>query len=60
MGATGVAGLVVLLASALGLTARLGALVPAPVVFGVIAGAVLPFVVALFDSLEAMPVVVGA
>jgi benzoate membrane transport protein len=59
VGATGVAGLVVLLASALGLTARLGALVPAPVVFGVIAGAVLPFVVALFDSLQAVPVIVG-
>ena len=59
VGATGVAGLVVLLAAALGLTARLGALIPAPVVFGVIAGAVLPFVVALFDSLQAMPVIVG-
>jgi benzoate membrane transport protein len=59
VGATGVAGLVVLLAAALGLTARLGALIPAPVVFGVIAGAVLPFVVALFDSLQAVPVIVG-
>ncbi|MDF3042664.1 MAG: benzoate transporter [Thermomicrobiales bacterium] len=59
VGATGVAGLVVLLASALGLTARLGALVPAPVVFGVIAGAVLPFVVALFDALDTTPAVVG-
>ena len=37
--------------SLLGLTARVAAIVPAPVVFAVVAASVLPFVVGLFDAM---------
>ncbi|MDP9357250.1 MAG: hypothetical protein M3R02_18575 [Chloroflexota bacterium] len=45
------AGLVVAALGTLGLTRRVAALVPAPVVFGVVAATVLPFVVGAFDAL---------
>lgn len=48
IGAFIVAGGGVLLVSALGLSKRLAALLPAPVVFGVLAGAIMPFVSRIF------------
>jgi benzoate membrane transport protein len=59
VGATMVAGVVVLLLGLLGLTDRLAAWLPAPIVFGVLAGAVLPFFVNLFDLLGARLSIVG-
>lgn len=59
LGATLVAGLLVALLGALGLTARVAALVPAPVVFAVVAANVLPFVVGIFDALGGEPLVIG-
>ncbi|MGH2540544.1 MAG: benzoate/H(+) symporter BenE family transporter [Actinomycetota bacterium] len=51
-GASLVAGALVLLAALLGLTARLAGWIPAPIVHGLIAGAVMPFVVDVFSSLS--------
>jgi benzoate membrane transport protein len=59
VGATMVAGAVVLALGLLGLTDRLAAWLPAPIVFGVLAGAVLPFFVGLFDVLGQWHVLVG-
>lgn len=43
-----------------GLPRRLGAIVPAPIVAGILAGISLPFVVGLFDALGRAPFVVAA
>ena len=51
-GASMLAGAIVLAAAALGLTRRIGAWIPAPIVHGLIAGAVMPFVVNVFTSLS--------
>ncbi len=51
-GASILAGAVVFLAGALGLTGHLAAWIPAPIVHGLIAGAVMPFVVRIFSSLS--------
>lgn len=59
IGAFIVAGGGVLLVSALGLSKRLAALLPAPVVFGVLAGAIMPFVSRIFTSLGDAPLIVG-
>ncbi len=59
VGAAMVAGGVVLLLGPLGLTARLGRLLPPAVVFGLLAGAVLPFVVDMFTALGDTTRVVG-
>jgi len=59
LGATLVGGALVALLGALGLTARVAALVPAPVVFAVVAANVLPVVVGVFDALGGEPLVVG-
>jgi benzoate membrane transport protein len=58
------AGAIVLVTAMLGLTARLAAWIPAPIVQGLIAGAVIPFVVNIFTSLSTsggarVPVMVG-
>ena len=58
-GATLAAGAGVLLISAVGITHRLAALVPAPVVHGLLAGAVLPFVTDAFTSMKDAPLLVG-
>jgi benzoate membrane transport protein len=58
-GAMLVGGLAVAALGALGLTARVAALVPAPVVMGVVAANVLPFVVGIFDALGDARLVVG-
>ncbi len=59
IGATVVAGAVVMALGALGLTGRLAYWIPAPVVLGVLAGALLPFVSDIFTSLGQAPVLVG-
>lgn len=59
VGATILAGAAVLLVSVLGLTARLAALVPLPIMFGLLAGAVMPFVAGIFDHLGQAPVLVA-
>lgn len=60
VGASMVAGAVVLAAGPLRLTERLTAWLPPPIVFGILAGAVLPFFVDLFSALGTDRVVVGA
>ena len=69
-GASLVAGAMVLVAAAFGLTGLLARWIPAPIVHGLIAGAVTPFVVDVFSSLSTsaggvaippeVPVMVGA
>lgn len=55
-----VAGALVLVVGWLGLTDRLSEWIPAPVVFGVLTGAVVPFVADVFTSLGQAPFLVGA
>jgi benzoate membrane transport protein len=55
-----VAGLVVAALGALGLTTRVAGLVPTAVVFGVVAGNVLPFVIGTFEALQSEGLLVGA
>ena len=52
VGASMVAGAVVLAAAILGLTDRIAEWLPAPIVYGLIAGAVMPFVADVFTSLS--------
>lgn len=59
VGASMAAGLVVGLLSALGVVGRISTWVPAPVVFGILAGAVLHFFVDLFTATGEKPVIVG-
>jgi benzoate membrane transport protein len=59
VGASIVAGACVLLVSALGLTDWLVGWIPAPIVLGLLAGAVMPFVSGIFTSLEDAPAMVG-
>ena len=51
-GASMLAGAIVLMGAALGLTGRVGAWIPASIVHGLIAGAVMPFIVNVFTSLS--------
>jgi len=60
MGGVVLGGVLVVLVALLGLSARLTALIPAPIVFGTVAGAVLPFVVGIFTDLGAEPAMIGA
>lgn len=55
-----VAGALVLVIGALGLTDRLSVWLPAPIVFGLLAGAVVPFFIDLFGALDREPTSVGA
>jgi benzoate membrane transport protein len=59
VGASIVAGASVVLISALGLTGQLAAWIPAPIVLGLLAGAVMPFVSGIFTSLGDAPALVG-
>lgn len=59
VGASMVAGALVLVLGPLGLTDRLAEWLPAPIVFGLLAGAVLPFFVDLFTELGEARVLVG-
>jgi benzoate membrane transport protein len=52
VGASIVAGVVVLAAAVLGLTTLIAEWIPAPIVYGLIAGAVMPFVAGVFTSLS--------
>jgi benzoate membrane transport protein len=60
LGAMIAVGVVVAMLGALGLTPRVAELVPTPVVFGVVAGNVLPFVVGTFEALNTESLLVGA
>jgi benzoate membrane transport protein len=60
IGAAVVAGGIVLLIGALRMTDRLAAWLPAPIVFGLLAGAVLPFVAGIFTGIGESPVLVGS
>jgi benzoate membrane transport protein len=60
LGAMIVAGLVVAGLGVLGLTTRVASLVPTGVVFGVVAGNVLPFVIGTFQALQSEGLLVGA
>jgi predicted benzoate:H+ symporter BenE len=59
VGASITAGASVVLLGALGLTARLAVWIPAPIVLGLLAGAVMPFVSRIFTSLGDAPALVG-
>ena len=59
VGASMAAGALVLLLGIFGLTERLAVWLPAPIVFGLLAGAVLPFFIRLFVALGDQPVPVG-
>lgn len=59
VGASMTAGVVVLLLGPLGLTERLASWLPSPIVFGLLAGAVLPFVVDMFTAFGDEPAIVG-
>lgn len=59
IGASIVAGVGVLMLTALGLVGRVAALIPEPIVLGLLAGAVLPFVVDVFTILDDEPIVIG-
>jgi benzoate membrane transport protein len=52
VGASVLAGAIVLAAAVLGITDRIAAWIPAPIVYGLIAGAVMPFVAGVFTSLS--------
>ena len=70
VGASIVAGAVVLVAALLGITKLIAEWIPAPIVYGLIAGAVMPFVAGVFTSLSTsqegesipieVPVMIGA
>lgn len=59
VGASMVAGAGVLLISALGLMDWLAGLIPAPIVLGLLAGAVMPFVSGVFTTLGDAPALIG-
>jgi benzoate membrane transport protein len=59
IGASVVAGGCVLLLDVLGLTRRLAAWVPTPVVLGLLAGAIIPFVSGIFTALSDWPAPIG-
>ena len=58
-GASVLAGIVLAVLGGLGLTARLARWIPVPIVMGMLAGAVLPFVTRVFTGLDAAPLIVG-
>ena len=59
LGGMMVAGLAVAALGVLGLTTKVATLVPTPIIFGVVAGNVLPFVVGTFDALGNEALLVG-
>lgn len=59
MGAFIVTGGLVLIISGLGITEKLTAWLPAPVVFGLLAGAIMPFISNMFTALGSAPLIVG-
>jgi benzoate membrane transport protein len=59
LGSMIVAGILVFLLGALGLSTRMAALIPAPIIFGIVAGVVMPFVVGVFTEMNLYPLLVG-
>lgn len=59
VGASLLAGVAVLIMVPLGLTELIARLLPAPIVFGLLAGAVLPFIIEMFTRLGDETVIVG-
>lgn len=59
VGASILAGIVVTIVSLLGMVDRLSRAIPPPVVLGLLAGAVLPYVVDIFSMLDDEPLVIG-
>jgi benzoate membrane transport protein len=59
LGAMLVTGVVMIILGATGLSAKLAAFIPAPIVFGVVAGSVLPFLINAFDYLGETPRLIG-
>lgn len=60
MGGVLVGGILVVLVAMLGLSARLTTLIPAPIVFGTVAGAVFPFVAGIFTDMTTEPAMIGS
>jgi benzoate membrane transport protein len=60
LGALIVAGAVVTLIGVLGLSSRIAALIPAPIIFGLLAGMVLPFIVRIFNDVGIHPLMIGS
>jgi len=54
-----VAGVLVTFIAALGFSSRLSTLIPAPIIFGTVAGAVMPFVVGIFTDTNETPAMIG-
>lgn len=59
LGATFVAGFLILLVGMLGLSTWLAAHVPAPIVYGILAGLIMPYVVRLFSDMDKAPLLLG-
>lgn len=59
MGGVVLGGVLIVLVALVGLSARLTALIPVPIVFGTVAGAILPFVVGIFNDMEVEPALIG-
>jgi benzoate membrane transport protein len=59
VGATLVAGVVVALIGLFGLSERLVTILPAPIVFGMLCGIVLPYIVRIFTELGHAPLLIG-
>jgi benzoate membrane transport protein len=55
-----VAGLLVLALGASGLSVKLAQLIPTPVVFGIVAGTVMPFVIRVFSEMNVYPLLIAA
>lgn len=60
VGASILAGIIVLLLAALNLTDRLATWIPASIVLGLLAGAVMPYVAGVFTAMRDEPLMVGA
>jgi benzoate membrane transport protein len=59
-GASIIAGVAVMLIGILGLTKRLASWIPFPIMFGLLAGAVLPFVLNIFNTLGEAPLLIAS
>jgi benzoate membrane transport protein len=59
VGAAMLAGVAVLLIGLVGLSERMAAWIPVPIMFGMLAGAVMPFLQGLFTELGGAPAIVG-
>jgi benzoate membrane transport protein len=59
LGATMVAGIAVALIGVLGVSTRLAAVIPPPIIFGILAGLVMPYVVFIFTEFGKAPIIIG-